>query len=65
MKFNPLAAAVVSIVLLLTLVVLLRSVIGAPIQHHESEQKTEETHSSEFAPHDTQSPEVVEDEPAH
>ena len=63
MKFNPLAAAVVSIVLLLVLVVLLRSVIGAPIQHHKPEQT--ETHSTEVTPHDTLSPEVVEDKPAH
>lgn len=64
MKFNPLAAAVVSIVLLLVLVVLLRSVIGAPIQHHKPEQQTE-MHSTEVTPHDTLSPEVVEEKPAH
>jgi len=64
MKFNPLAAAVVSIVLLLILVVLLRSVIGAPVRPHAAEQK-EESQSSETMTHKTITPEVIEEKVSH
>lgn len=73
MKPNPLIAAVFAIILLLTLVVLLRSVIGAPESHTEpnAEEESHETDAKEGESDEmhieegTEESSIPQEEPAH
>lgn len=60
MKPNPFMAAVFAIILLLTLVVMLRSVLGAPQSHEATPHDKEGSHEVTSEEHS-----IPEAEPAH